>query len=516
VAERANGDFPNLTYLLLCDRTIVETNISKVLNVSGRDYLEKMVQVPFDVPMIDPERVHQVLFQRLNSILSVEGALKRFSEKRWANVFLSGLRPYFATLRDVNRFISTLAFQFSSFSAGDVFEVNPVDLIALEVIRLREPDVYKALQSSKELLTTAKSDRATADGVTKSVLSIIERGSENHRPELQELIKHLFPTVEWTFEGSRYAEEYGQEWYRDLRVCSAKMFDRYFRLAVSENELSQRDIENLLQNRGKREELRLELESLHSRGLLALAVEELSVHEDKLEPSQVEPYVTAVFDVADELSDGKRGMFQLPPLWRIGFLVNKAAKKLTDKSARLAALESAITNTKGLWMAVNFIALVDASGNRDGEEQIFPQPDLLALKTTAVNKIKKAAESGALAQHPKVAILLGLWRKWGNEQDVASYVETLTASTDGTLRLLTSLVVRSLRQGMGDYVGTERIYMRRVDIETLISMDTFAEKVRAIPTESLGEEEKLTVKAFGKAMERRSGGRSDDDPFAVD
>jgi len=69
---------------------------------------------------------------------------------------------------------------------------------------------------------------------------------------------------------------------------------------------------------------------------------------------------------------------------------------------------------------------------------------------------------------------------------------------------------------MGDYVGTERIYMRRVDIETLISMDTFAEKVRAIPTESLGEEEKLAVKAFGKAMERRSGGRSDDDPFAVD
>jgi predicted KAP-like P-loop ATPase len=235
---KANGDFPNLIYLLLCDRTIVETNISKVLNVSGRDYLEKMVQVPFDVPMIDPERVHQVLFQRLNSILSVEGALKRFSEKRWANVFLSGLRPYFATLRDVNRFISTLAFHFSSFSAGDVFEVNPIDLIALEVIRLREPDVYKALQSSKELLTTAKSDRATADGVTKSVLSIIERGSENHRPELQELIKHLFPTVEWTFEGSRYAEEYGQEWYRDLRVCSAKMFDRYFRLAVSENELS--------------------------------------------------------------------------------------------------------------------------------------------------------------------------------------------------------------------------------------------------------------------------------------
>jgi len=45
---KANGDFPNLTYLVLCERAVVENNITKALSVPGRDYLEKIVQVAFD------------------------------------------------------------------------------------------------------------------------------------------------------------------------------------------------------------------------------------------------------------------------------------------------------------------------------------------------------------------------------------------------------------------------------------------------------------------------------------
>jgi hypothetical protein len=68
---------------------------------------------------------------------------------------------------------------------------------------------------------------------------------------------------------------------------------------------------------------------------------------------------------------------------------------------------------------------------------------------------------------------------------------------------------------MGDYIGTERYYMRRKDIETLISMDTLDAKVQALPLE-LNEDDQRAVKAFQKAMERRMTGKSDDDPFATE
>jgi len=178
-------------YLILCERTVVEDNVTKVLNVSGREYLEKIVQVAFDVPMIDTSRVYQVLLQRLDLLLSPKPIMSKFSQKRWANVFLSGLRAYFLTLRDVNRFISTLAFHFSSFSADGAFEVNPIDLIALEVIRLHEPDVYRALQANKVILTASRRpDKPLAAAAEKALSSIIELGVQNRRDQLRELLKH--------------------------------------------------------------------------------------------------------------------------------------------------------------------------------------------------------------------------------------------------------------------------------------------------------------------------------------
>jgi len=513
---KANGDFPNLIYLILCDRMIVESNIAKALNVSGRDFLEKIVQVSFDVPMIDVARVRQVLFKALDSLLSTEAVLARFSTKRWANVFMSGLHGYFATLRDVNRFISTLAFQFSSFSADGAFEVNPIDLIVLEVIRLYEPEVYGALQSNKELLTaSSRPEKPMAEVAAKTVISIIEMGSEDRREELRELMKHLFPTIEWALGGTQYAHEFGERWYRDLRVCSSKVFDRYFRLTVSEEELSQGNVQRLLRARGNREALRFELETLHARGLLNSALEELAVYQDEIESDQVEAFVTAIFDVADLLSDEKRRMSEVPAHWRIGFLVQNAIERLSDTGARSEALINAMAKTSGLFIAVDFVALVGAPRENSNEVPIFSEGELVEARRAAIDKIESAAASGALAQHPKLAVLLGLWRAWGKNENAASYIEALTKTAAGTLQLLRSLVVRSLRQGMGDYIGTERYYMRRKDIETLISMDALDARVREL-SDGLSDEDQRAVTAFQKAMERRSTGKSDDDPFAKD
>lgn len=515
---KANGDFPNLVYLVLCDRSIVETNVSKVLNVSGRDYLEKIVQVAFDVPMIDALRVQNVLFQRLDLLLSPEPIQSKFSPKRWTNVFLSGLRPYFVTLRDVNRFVSTLAFHFSSFSTDGAFEVNPIDLIVLEVIRLREPDVYKSLQANKDILTTnGRPERPLIAGTEKTVASIIELGSQERREQLRELIKHLFPTIEWALGRTHYANELPERWYRDLRVCSGKMFDRYFRLTVSEKELSQAKVQRLLASRGNPNELRSNLESLNSEGLLDIALEELAVHEDTIQPAEVQAFVTAIFDVCDVLPDRSGGLLDLPWTWRVAFLVRNVVERLENHDTRLSALTDAISATRGLFMAVEFVFLMDAPAEAGGKEPLLSQDQLVKAKESALRKIKNAAASGALALHPKLAILLSLWSKWGERKDVSKYIEELTKTEAGTLQLLRSLVVRSVSYGAGDYTGTERYFMRRADIETLMPMDALEARVQKLPaTDKLTEEDGRAVGAFRKAVERRNTGKHDDDPFARD
>src|SRR5258708_32230811 len=47
---KANADFPNLVYLALFQRDIVEKSLEKVTSGSGKDFLEKIVQIGFDGP----------------------------------------------------------------------------------------------------------------------------------------------------------------------------------------------------------------------------------------------------------------------------------------------------------------------------------------------------------------------------------------------------------------------------------------------------------------------------------
>ena len=147
------------------------------------------------------------------------------------------------------------------------FEVNPSDLIGIEVIRLFEPEVYRALQSSKDILTAAgRPEKPKAEAVEHALASLLGWDLKVGREELRELVRNLFPTVEWALGRPNYINEYEKEpWYRDLRICSSNVFDRYFRLAVSDKELSQGSVQKLLRARGKREALRSELETLHSR-----------------------------------------------------------------------------------------------------------------------------------------------------------------------------------------------------------------------------------------------------------
>ena len=58
---KANADFPRLVYLLLFQRDKVESALGEGDASEGRQYLEKIVQVAFDVPTVERTRIEKVL-----------------------------------------------------------------------------------------------------------------------------------------------------------------------------------------------------------------------------------------------------------------------------------------------------------------------------------------------------------------------------------------------------------------------------------------------------------------------
>ena len=64
------ADFPNMIYVLAFDYSVVVSALSKVQHGNGKEYLEKIVQVPFEIPAPDMETIYDSLLSKLNSIMN--------------------------------------------------------------------------------------------------------------------------------------------------------------------------------------------------------------------------------------------------------------------------------------------------------------------------------------------------------------------------------------------------------------------------------------------------------------
>ena len=134
---KALADFPNIIYLLAFDREVAAHAISEQTGMPGEKYLEKIIQVPFELPPVDRLALQSTLLRKLDEILegTPEGL---FDSSYWANVYYDGLNILFKVPRDVVRFINTLSVTYPSVRG----EVNPVDFIALEALRIFVPSLY--------------------------------------------------------------------------------------------------------------------------------------------------------------------------------------------------------------------------------------------------------------------------------------------------------------------------------------------------------------------------------------
>jgi predicted KAP-like P-loop ATPase len=55
------ADFPFVSYILAFERKVIEDALSEDTNISGHDYLEKIVQVEFDIPAVEETRIQRIL-----------------------------------------------------------------------------------------------------------------------------------------------------------------------------------------------------------------------------------------------------------------------------------------------------------------------------------------------------------------------------------------------------------------------------------------------------------------------
>ncbi|WP_252244445.1 MULTISPECIES: P-loop NTPase fold protein [unclassified Clostridium] len=229
---------PNIIYLLSMDKEVVVRALEKVQECDGEEYLEKIVQVPFSIPKLDKERVHNLFFYKLDEIMEKKENVF-FDMNYWGTIYQKCINPFLNTIRDVNRIINTFQFKYN-FVAD---EVNFVDMIAITVLQVLKPDIYQWIIEHESIICGSSYDYR---GISYSSQEMkkkkyIEELSEAGGEKALEVISAIFPRIDREV-NYYYKSIQEDELRKQQRIADVDRFKIYFSLDISDIAVSHNTI----------------------------------------------------------------------------------------------------------------------------------------------------------------------------------------------------------------------------------------------------------------------------------
>jgi hypothetical protein len=225
---KVTAGFEYLTYVLAFDEEMVSNALNENF-LNGRQYLEKIIQVPLRIPMANPFVLRRMCFESVEDVLrKMNITLKDDELNLYIQHFIKGIFRRIKNPRLIKRYINALMFSFPILMG----EVNYVDLMIIEGIRVFYPNLYEELRSHEEICLGRTFSFGADDGAVKQEnLKIIEKGFAGISPEelkeINTVIEYLFPRFAQGSGRGHNSFEY-QKFHDEKRIASDLYFQRYF------------------------------------------------------------------------------------------------------------------------------------------------------------------------------------------------------------------------------------------------------------------------------------------------
>lgn len=513
------GDFSNTVYLLAFDKDVVINALKKVQEGPGEEYLEKIVQIPFEVPLADKQEIERLLFGQLDQLIK-DIPEEQWDKVYWGNIYHGGLKHFFVTIRDVTRYINSLRLSFDMVKG----EVNAIDFLAITGIQVFLPDLYVGIRDNKEVFAGESKERGTQaqrDEERKRCDAILAKALNIEQSKLKEFMRRLFPRLEAVYGGANYGSSWLDNWRKAGRVCSPDIFDTFFRLSVPKNEISQKDILRILADGNDYDTFLKHLIALSEQGKIVRFLDRLEDYTEKdIPPSNFNSIINAIINLGDSFPEGDTTFWGFDTPMRILRLTHQILRRVDKRDERFNILKNAFDGAeKSLYTIVHEVGIQnqehEKNKSKDGsisDEELTLAADYLdELQKIACSKIKIWAHDGRLAKHKKLAGILYYWENWAGKAEVDNFIEEMVKTDDGLVDFVSAFLAKSISQGMSDYVGKLHWKIPLDSIKHFVDLESIKGRVRKIAQSAdfnkLPDDKQKAVKIFldtidGKIKER--------------
>jgi predicted KAP-like P-loop ATPase len=144
------GDFKNVTYVIALDRQVAISALNAAHQIDGHDYLEKIVQASFELPLPDRVALRSMFLEGLASIIGGEVLAAATATSHWVDV-LAAIEPFLGTPRNVVSVLNALRISYPLV----VGEVSVADFLGTETLHVFMPDVWDVIRRNARFFVGA-------------------------------------------------------------------------------------------------------------------------------------------------------------------------------------------------------------------------------------------------------------------------------------------------------------------------------------------------------------------------
>lgn len=432
------GGFNHVTYVLAFDDEMVAAAVGEAYGgdrEAGRNFLEKIVQVPLRLPRVDAATGLNLTLAEVDRALKVTAADEDLTEQQ-AVTFRRFFDPIFEarprTLRAAKRYGNALTFALPLLKG----EANIGDLLLLEALRSFTPSLYAALPRYRRLLIGSSDLRKMQEKAKKSWQRLLAHTPAPERKAVGDALEHLFPRLRQITQNMGYGPDWGIRWAQAQRVASDDYFDRYFQYAVPLNDVSDLGVRQLLdalEAADLNEALR-RYDQLLTAGNAGRLVDKLRLTEDTLSPVAARTLVRLLVQRGGGLPRPRSFFgFDVPQAQAV-ILAVKAIRRIPLADRTDVALE-VVSEPTSIGFAAEFFSFVrytPSEGDKPRDRTLDEAGETRVTTMLSQRLSEATAECPIyLASTTETRFLLSMWGHLAGRQVTQSVLATRFAEAPG-------------------------------------------------------------------------------------
>lgn len=469
------ADFPNVIYLLAMDREVVRRALTDVHNIDGNEYLEKIIQVPFELPELKKSKLHNIFLNKLDQIINDFSDKVVWDTDYWSSVFRNCVEPYINTLRDVNRMINTFQFRYGMLYK----EIALEDMVGMTTLEVLEPELYKWICNNKE---------AVCGGFMHGLLS-----HSSNKPDYRNLyynefkslgidpdlaiscVSTMFPV--FANDVSRYPYSYQPTLSirSRMRIAYEERFDLYFMFDLDDIKVS-RSIINASIYEFDRDVLSKIIEKINEEGNIVYFLEEIRSLVDKIPYKRLELIASVLLGLQEKFKEeNSEKLFALSASDIAEYLMEDIIDRLKTEEEKYGIICSVIENVDitGLGIMTRFINRIElaygrlAGNSEEKDKQIISLEHLKKLENIYVAKVRDIVNSGLILERNEFNKVFCLWKCF-DKDGVEIYLKELFKTEVNKLKFICAMATKwsstngsewsFYPQNYSEYISQDEVY----------------------------------------------------------